>query len=264
MRLATGIAFAAFTLLGIGSAVAQVANLSLNDGNVGSLGSNKPGELVLPVAATPPYAAVVVLHGCNGVSAHVRDLARRLAGWGYAALVVDSFRPRGFDNVCNRGGMLPADQRAADVFAGAAYLRGREDIDPDRIGAIGISHGGWTVLFAATARIVAKAEGPPLRAIIAYYPWCPGFAPKLVTDLQIFIGDRDDWTPSARCVDFVAKYPDTASHRPLLKVYRGAYHSFDAALPDRIYFGHHLAPDPSAAQDSLELTSKFLDARLRN
>ncbi len=255
---------AALAIAGIATAAAQQPALTLDDGNVGSLGSNKPGEFVLPVATAPPFPAVVILHGCNGVSPHVRALARRLAGWGYAALVVDSFRPRGLDNVCNRGSTFPAGRRVADVFAGAAYLRGRKDIDPDRIGAIGISHGAWTVLFAAAEKMAAKANTPPLRAIVAYYPWCPAFAPKLVTDMQIFIGERDDWTPAARCVDFVAKYPATADHRPLLKVYPGAYHSFDSALPDRIYFGHRLAPDPSAAKDSLELTSKFLNTRLRN
>ncbi len=179
----------------------------VNDVTVGPLGSARAGELVLPHAATAPYPAVIVLHGCNGVSPHVRQLAKRLADWGYAALVVDSFGPRGLINICDHGGILSGPRRVVDVFAAAAYLRGRKDIDPAHIGAIGLSHGGWTVAFAATERFVAAAHARPLQAIIAYYPWCPAEAFPLVTDVQIFIGSADDWTPAARCIELAAKYP---------------------------------------------------------
>ena len=249
------------TLVWAGSAFAEQP-LILNGGTVGPLGSNKASELVLPRAGTAPFPAVIVLHGCNGVSRHVREMARRLAGWGYAALVVDSFRPRGFDNVCNRGKTFPAAVRVADVFTAAAHLRGRKDIDPARIGAIGFSHGAWTVLYAAAERVVAEAQARPLQAIIAYYPWCPWFAPPLATDVQIFIGGADDWTPAARCVDLAAKYPQTAKHRLLLKVYPGATHAFDSNMASGVYYGHHLAPDHPAARDSLKLARKFLNARL--
>ena len=246
-----------------GSACAEQA-LILNDTTVGPLGSAKAGELVLPHGATPPYPAVIVLHGCNGVSRHVRQLAKRLAGWGYAALVVDSFWPRGLINICNHGSTLSGPRRAADVFTAAAYLRGHKDIDAAHIGAIGLSHGGWTVLFAATGRIVATAHSRPLQAIVAYYPWCPAFAFPLVTDVQVLIGGADDWTPAKRCVDLAAKYPRTARHHLLLKVYPGATHAFDSNIADGVYYGHHLAPDRPAAQDALKLTRKFLDARLRH
>ena len=31
----------------------------------------------------PPYPAVVVLHGCGGISSHSAAIADRLGGWGY-------------------------------------------------------------------------------------------------------------------------------------------------------------------------------------
>jgi dienelactone hydrolase len=237
--------------------------LILSDATVGPLGSAKAGELVLPRAAAPPYPAVIVLHGCNGVSRHVRQLAKRLAGWGYAALVVDSFWPRGLIDICNHGAILPGPRRAADVFTAADYLRSRKDIDAARIGAVGLSHGGWTVLNAASEGVAAKAHARPLQAIVAYYPWCPVFAPPLVTDVQIFIGDADDWTPAAHCVELTAKYPQTARHRLLLKVYPGATHAFDSELANGVYYGHRMVFNPSATEDSLNLARKFLDARLR-
>ena len=245
-----------------GPAGGERASLSFGEANVGALGSNKAAELSLP-PGTGPFPAVVVLHGCNGVSPHTRAWARRLVSWGYAALIVDSFRPRGITNVCGRGMDLPPGVRARDALAGAAYLRTLPTIDATRIAAIGFSHGGWTALFLAPQTAGEQAGLPPWRAIVAFYPWCgPGVRP-LATDVLILIGDADDWTPAARCVDLVAKYATAAAHRPVLKVYPGAKHSFDASIPDRVFFGHRLGYDAPAAGDAIAMTRQFLDERLR-
>jgi dienelactone hydrolase len=89
--------------------------------------SNAPAELYLP-SGFAPEGAVVVLHGCNGVSPHDRWWARRLTEWGFAALLVDSFGPRGFTEVCNRGRLVPPAARARDAFDGAAYLRATPEV----------------------------------------------------------------------------------------------------------------------------------------
>jgi dienelactone hydrolase len=41
--------------------------------------------------------AVIVLHGCGGVDYHHRKWAEQLVEWGYVALIVDYFSPRGVD-----------------------------------------------------------------------------------------------------------------------------------------------------------------------
>jgi dienelactone hydrolase len=245
----------------IGSVTAQHAPLSFSDANVGALRSDQPGELILP-QGSGPFPAVIVLHGCDGVSPHYRIWARWLASWGYAALIVDSFRPRGIANVCGRGREFPPALRARDAFAAAAYLRKRPDIDPDRVGAIGFSHGGWGALFAATDTAEIRSGTVPLKGIVAFYPWCLQISPPLATDMQILIGDADDWTPAQRCVDFVGKYADSAAHRPALKVYPGVTHGFDTRRPDRVYMGHRLRHDPKAAADAVTLTRQFFDKYL--
>jgi dienelactone hydrolase len=158
---------------------------------------------------------------------------------------------------------LPGPERAKDAFAAAAYLRSRPDIDAGRIGVLGYSHGGWTALNAATEKNVAQAGAPSFRAIVAFYPFCPEVAPPLATDVQIFIGDADDWAKPARCTAFVEKYRADARHRPTLVVYPGAKHSFDANEPARVYFGHQLVYDPQATANAVEKTRKFLDEHLR-
>src|SRR5580704_7268540 len=47
-----------------------------------------------------PFPAVVLLHTCAGLGPHVHAWARKLQDWGYVALVVDSFTPRGNGVVC--------------------------------------------------------------------------------------------------------------------------------------------------------------------
>jgi dienelactone hydrolase len=238
------------------------APLIINDETVGILRQKQVGSLILP-QGTPPFPAIVVMHGCNGVSQNTRVWARRLASWGYAALIIDSFSPRGLEQVCDGSRALPGPLRAKDAFAAATYLRSRPDIDAGRIGAIGYSHGGWTVLWASTERSVAQAGTRAFRAVVSYYPFCPEIAPPLANDVQIFIGDADDWAKSTRCSALVEKYAQDAPHRPSLVIYPGARHSFDSNRPDRVYFGHQLAYDPKAAADAVERTRKFLDEHLR-
>jgi dienelactone hydrolase len=143
--------------------------LTIDASAVGVPGSGARAELYLP-AGRPPTAAVVVLHGCNGVSPHDRAWSTRLAEWGYAALVVDSFRRRGYpDGVCNHGRDVSAETRAGDAFAAAAYLRLRPELRGARIGLIGFSHGGWAVLEAVLTG-GHHGSDKPFDAAVAFYP----------------------------------------------------------------------------------------------
>jgi dienelactone hydrolase len=231
--------------------------LTLDATSVGGPFSDKTGELFLP-SGTGPFPAMVVLHGCDGVGPHYRNWAQRLAGWGYVALMVDSFRQRGFDNVCNRGMLVPPEQQAADAFAAAAYLRGRADVRSDRIGVIGFSHGGWAVLKAVLA---TPGQTPPFLAAVAFYPGCEPPTAPLVTDTLILIGDADDWAPPARCQrwrDMVR----TDGHIVTLKSYPGALHGFDTMRRQRDYMGHHVGGDAAAASDAIATARQFLAERL--
>jgi dienelactone hydrolase len=227
---------------------------------VGAPDSSSPAELYLP-GGTPPSAAVVVLHGCNGIGRHEREWGRRLAQWGFAALLIDSFRPRGYTEVCNRGRLVPPEAQARDAFDGAAYLRAAPAVRARRVGVIGFSHGGWAVLKAVLAGVVRRPDEPPFAAAVAYYPGCDPPTGALETDTLILIGDADDWTPAPRCVrwrDTVA----TDGHLLRMKIYPGARHAFDAPSAPHLFAGHYLGREPAAFNDSLSETRSFLDARL--
>jgi dienelactone hydrolase len=71
-----------------------------------------------------PFPAVVVLFGCEGVAnpdpldgKQQTQWIERLVGWGYAALVLDSFTPRGPGRICDSPESVSPETRSQDAFA---------------------------------------------------------------------------------------------------------------------------------------------------
>ena len=247
-------------LMLLAGAPVRSQSLTFDATTVGAPGSGAPAELFMPVGAVPS-AAVILLHGCSGVGLHYRIWAARLAGWGYPALLVDSFRPRGVAEVCNRGRLVPPEVQARDAFDAAHYLRIRPDILARRIGVIGFSHGGWAVLRAVLAGVVRRADETPFAAAVAFYPGCEPPGSPLETDTLILIGDSDDWTPFARCERWRDQV-QTNGHTLQMKVYTGARHAFDAEAMPHYFAGHYVGREPAAAADALAETRAFFAARL--
>jgi dienelactone hydrolase len=224
---------------------------------VGTPGSGTAHELYQP-AGSGTHPAAVVLHGCAGITPSVRHWAARLAEWGYVALVLDSFGPRGIQNVCDRPDRVSARLRAEDAFAAAAYLRGRTDVLAEHVSVVGFSQGGDTALVAASRSAVKRTGAAPFAAIVAFYPWCPLGGDPIASPVLILIGDADDWTPAERCKLFQSTWrPEFGSAS--LQVYPGATHAFDALGPDRRYLGHLLRYDAGAAEDAAARMRRFLE-----
>jgi len=67
---------------------------------------------------------------------------------------------------------------------------------------------------------------------LAYYPPCfidPDNVDFSNAPIHILIGELDNWTPSAPCLDFVEKLSYTANID--LTIYKDSYHSFDRESP---------------------------------
>jgi len=140
-------------------------------------------------------AALVLLPGAGGTRADTVSHAAVLARNGYGVLAID---PRGGGESGGHG-MLWGWHGERDVAGGVTYLGGRADVDPAKIGALGLSMGGEEAITAAAAdpRIATVvAEGASVRvpgdrvwaeagvsgAIqAAYYPIMWGLA-DLMTD----------------------------------------------------------------------------------
>ncbi len=124
------------------------------------------GYLVMPADRTGKLPGVVVVHENRGLNPHIKDVTRRLALEGFAALGIDLLSRTGgtpatdeeaarmFQDI-DRGGLV------ADAVAAVPYLAGREETN-GKGGAVGFCFGGGIVNLMAV-------NSPALAAAVAYY-----------------------------------------------------------------------------------------------
>ena len=206
-----------------------------------------------------PFPAIILAHSCAGTNPHTDFWGRLLVSWGYLVLAPDSFGPRGTKAVCTTPGVVTPNMRVADVAGALDYLATRPDVVKGKIGIIGHSHGGSTVIRSAQKNYGLARRG--LVAGVAYYPGCsPQFDGGIDIPVLLLAGDKDDWTPSDRCRTLVSHLQQGSLVDAVY--YPNAYHSFDARAPDRTVPGapgkqHHLAYDTVAAPDAEARTKAF-------
>jgi len=194
-----------------------------------------------------PFPAVVLMHGCEGVSENSRRWARWLQERGYIAVVVDSWTPRGLAETCTFTVQDPPNTARFDDAVGALrYLHAMPDVDRRRIGVMGWSNGGVFAIAVVNGPSLerAKARGvvmpePGFAAAIGIYPGgCESLSgERAVRPLLVIIGDADDWTRAATCGRMVdamrAKGADVA-----IEILPGAYHYFDFVGQQRTVLAH--------------------------
>lgn len=114
------------------------------------------GWFIFPRNGRGNGAAIILCHGYGSMRAEMLPEAATLTGHGYSALLFD-FRGHGE----SEGDLVTMGyDEVQDVQAAVAYLLTRPDVEPDRIGVLGHSMGGATVVRAA-------AQTPELKAVVA-------------------------------------------------------------------------------------------------
>lgn len=176
----SGAGGAAFALEGLGFdlgpilAYAQALTIKMEGSMQGettqfeSDGATIPAYLALP-DGKGPFPAVIVIHEIWGLVEHIKDVTRRLAGQGYAAIAPDLYTreggpPTSGDLQVFRKflGEVPDRQIVGDLEAAFKYLQSHPAIQKERIGIIGFCMGGFYALFAS-------AQIPGLRAAVDFY-----------------------------------------------------------------------------------------------
>ncbi|PYM65754.1 MAG: dienelactone hydrolase family protein [Candidatus Rokuibacteriota bacterium] len=230
------------------------------------------------------HPAVVMLHGCGGLWTRARAVQAKPAFWaehlaarGYVVLLVDSFGPRGIDEICTGRRSLSTEKDRADDARGALrYLQALPDVRADRVGLLGWSNGAGAALSVLFDRGDLARD---FRAAVAFYPSClrrypggPDYRPY--APLLVLIGAADDWTPAAPCVTWAGRA--RALGAPMeIHVYQGAYHSFDAPDSPVRYRadvrnrskpggsgGAHVGTDPAARADAIGRVTRFFGTHL--
>jgi len=152
-----------------------------------------------------PFAAIVYLHGCAGLSENVRkNIARLMTGWGYVSLAVDSFAPRGIRDQCTH----LAPTRLGDALAALSFLAHLPFVDSRRIAVVGSSQGAIVALKLASTYEDVFDASRDLRfiAAVAYYPMCGAMTEDLVRPALILIGELDHLRPPFNGLDVSAAY----------------------------------------------------------
>jgi carboxymethylenebutenolidase len=187
---------------------------------------------------------LVMLHENLGVIEHRQDVTRRLAKAGFVAITVDLYSriggisPRDFKTPQERRIKAslanPDEQGVRDAEATCRYLESMDEVDRDRIGAVGYCSGGGTlyswlcghstnikaaVCFYGTVVTDAqsRADGKPLdRAEKAHLLQCP---------IQIHHGDADRAVDISESRRMVAALKN--SGQPVeAHIYAGADHAY--------------------------------------
>jgi hypothetical protein len=153
----------------------EIALLSKSPSGRGLKDENITADLYRPsVDGRVPSA--VIINSSGGVSAHTEHFyARLLAEHGIAALVVDSFGPRGVRETMSNQSLVGQSQSAADAIAGFRWLAGQPWTNRNQIIVLGLSRGGSVPLDVAvgTYRInILQARDVKFAAHVAISPAC--------------------------------------------------------------------------------------------
>ena len=204
-----------------------------------------------------PRPTVIIAHGCDGTQNHsYKEWLVQVSRWGYNGVMVDSFLPRGFTNLCNnRSSAVNPELRSYDIGKLVDYIK-QQPWHTGKIAVIGFSHGGSTVLNLANNDRVGGVD-----AAVAYYPSCWSKRYNFIGrdwtkpqfPVQIHFGDKDTWTPPEWCTN-IEKYD--------LHMYKNATHAFDMQFPSRVAYGYYMEYNSEADRLSRNRTKEFLDKHL--
>jgi carboxymethylenebutenolidase len=154
-----------------------------------SNGHEALGFFAQPTGAGPG-PGVVVIQEWWGLNEHIRDVARRFAEAGFAALAPDLYHGRVVTepNDAQKEAMGLDRGRAMQEIDGAvAFLKAQPNVLPKRIGVVGFCMGGGLALHTAPLN-------PDVGAVVAFYgggaPTAEAVAANRAAILGI-VGDRD-------------------------------------------------------------------------
>src|SRR5687768_11401485 len=177
-----------------------------------------------PTRAPPRRPTVMVIHENRGLTAHIKDVARRLAVAGFYAVAPDFLSPSGgtpANEDAARAAIGKLDLAASTAAAVAMLDELSKSSRGGKVGAVGFCWGG------AFVNRLAVAAGGKLDAGVVYYgpAPAPGEAPKVQAPLMIHHAGLD-----ARVAQTL--WPWVAALRSAGKQvayfnYEGAHHAFN-------------------------------------
>lgn len=243
----------------MGGGFTDVIPIPVNDPAVPAIA----GALFKP-AGSGPFPAVVYTSGCGGINsppnrAQQKAVVDHLLSKGVATLIIDPFTPRSEpQGICAKvdgdAAIKYFTRGGNDVLAALKVLQAMPDIDTKHIFLQGYSYGAISSLFAIDRKNPNAAK---VAGVVAYYPFCyDGVDPSV--PVLVMIGEKDDWTPAAKCQAVTGKTDFD------VVVYPGDTHAFTLNFGKPVdVLGHHMEYDEKATEDAQDRADAFRTAHLK-
>jgi carboxymethylenebutenolidase len=201
------------------------------------------------------HPGLLLIHENQGLTVHIRDVARRLALLGYVVVAPDLLTPAGgvnsFPDAPERIaalGTLDREGMVTQLLAGFDELSGLSGVDANRLGVIGFCFGGGMTWLVATRE-------PRLKAAVPFYGPNPPLdaVPNIAAAVLAIYGGLDERI-NAGIPDIEAAM--AAAGKSFDKeIYDGAQHAFhNDTNPDRY--------NPDAAPAAWSRATAFLGEHL--
>jgi len=191
-----------------------------------------PAEIHWP-ANPGPVPAMVIHHGSGGVSsAREGRFAQEMNAMGVAAVVIDSFKPRGVQSTVEDQSAVTAPDFNLDALRVLPAIAANPRINRARIGIMGFSKGGTSSLVAAHERQLGQAQVPAGLRYALHVPFYPSCATQYHqprtsgAPIYMLLGGSDTYVGVKPCTDY-AEVLRANGARVEAKVYPGAMHGFD-------------------------------------
>ncbi len=195
-------------------------------------------EIYWPAVAGP-VPALVSHHGSSGVSdSREGRFAREIVAMGVAAVVIDSFKPRGVSSTVQDQSAVTGQDFNLDALMALKVLGSNPRINRAKIGIAGFSKGGTSALMAAHEAQVAAAGIPAgLRYAlhVPFYPSCGAqyYRPQSTgAPIHMLLGGADTYVGFEPCQTY-GEALRAAGARVEVTVFPNAMHGFDGG---RTYF----------------------------
>lgn len=188
-------------------------------------------------AAAGPVPALVIHHGSEGVSdGREGRFAREIVAMGVAAVVIDSFTPRGVASTIQDQSAVAGQDFNRDALMVLKVLGADSRIDRSRIGIIGFSKGGASTLMAAhEPQVVAAGVPAGLRYVlhVPFYPACNAqyYRPQSTgAPIYMLLGGADTYVGFEPCQTYAAAL-QAAGAQVQVTVFPDAMHGCDGGRP---------------------------------
>jgi dienelactone hydrolase len=234
------------TLLVAGSAQAQQRETITFEGRQKGKAQQVTAEIWWP-ARTGTVPAMVIHHGSSGVTSEREGrYAREMNALGLAAIVIDSFKPRGVTTTIEDQQAVTAADFNLDAMRVLSAIGANPRIDRRKIGIMGFSKGGTSTLVASHERQLAQAGVPAgLRYAlhVAFYPACNTqfYQPRTSgAPIYMLLGGADTYVGVEPCTSY-AEVLKANGARVEVKIYPNAMHGFDGGRTYNLRNGENMS-----------------------